>query len=197
MTTDCSLNYKFNTWKFLAQNMGRTCCVQKLFWMSETISVHNKFSPGFSLKILCIKLVIQWTFCILLSYCGLVDAKIRASDKDLPVLDYSVSKMIDIYFALFTWSWDDFILCHTNFFLVLVIFVTFWQIDHTISSLWWHFLTRQFLSTWNIFVSITFKRSIDWSFTKLFYLYSNIFYDHYKNFNVNKTNVPKLKTTKV
>ena len=24
MTTDCSLNYKFNTWKFQAQNMGHT-----------------------------------------------------------------------------------------------------------------------------------------------------------------------------
>ena len=31
---------------FFLQNMGRTCCVQKLFWMSETISVHNMFSPG-------------------------------------------------------------------------------------------------------------------------------------------------------
>ena len=29
------------------QNMGRTCCVQKLFWMSKTISVHNMFSPMF------------------------------------------------------------------------------------------------------------------------------------------------------
>ena len=26
---------------FFLQNMGRTCCVQKLFWMSETISVYN------------------------------------------------------------------------------------------------------------------------------------------------------------
>ena len=41
------------------QNMGRTCCVQKLFWMSETISVHNMFS--------------------------LCSAKRRASDRDLPV----------------------------------------------------------------------------------------------------------------
>ena len=32
---------------FFLQNMGRTCCVQKLFWTSETISVHNMFSPGF------------------------------------------------------------------------------------------------------------------------------------------------------
>ena len=30
---------------FFLQNMGRTCCVQKLFWMSKTISVHNMFSP--------------------------------------------------------------------------------------------------------------------------------------------------------
>ena len=29
---------------FFLQNMGRTCCVQKLFWMSKTIFVHNMFS---------------------------------------------------------------------------------------------------------------------------------------------------------
>ena len=28
---------------FFLQNIGRTCCVQKLFWTSETISLHNKF----------------------------------------------------------------------------------------------------------------------------------------------------------
>ena len=44
---------------FFLQNMRRTCCVHKLFWMSKTISVHNMFSP--------------------------CSAKIRASDKDLPV----------------------------------------------------------------------------------------------------------------
>ena len=59
MTTDCSLNYEFNTWKFQAQNMGRTCCVKKLFLTFRTIYVHNMFSP--------------------------CSAKIRASDKDLPV----------------------------------------------------------------------------------------------------------------
>ena len=48
-----------NTWKFLAQNMGRTCCVQKLFLTFRAISVHNMFSP--------------------------CSAKRRASDKDLPV----------------------------------------------------------------------------------------------------------------
>ena len=46
---------------FFLQNMGRTCCVQKLFWMSETISVHIMFSQGLSLKFSCIELVIQWT----------------------------------------------------------------------------------------------------------------------------------------
>ena len=60
MATDCSLNYKFNTWKFQAQNMGRTCCVQKLFLTFRTIYVHNMFS--------------------------LCSAKIGASDKDLSVL---------------------------------------------------------------------------------------------------------------
>ena len=68
MTTDCSLNYKLNTWKFQAQTWGEhvgnpTCCVQKLLWMSETISVHNMFSPGLSLEYSCIELVIQWTIC--------------------------------------------------------------------------------------------------------------------------------------
>ena len=48
---------------FFLQNMGRVCCVQKLFWMSETISVHNMFSPGFSLKFSCIELLIQWRIC--------------------------------------------------------------------------------------------------------------------------------------
>ena len=59
MMTNFSLNYKFNTWKFQAQNMGRTCCVQKLFLTFRTISVHNMFSQCFT--------------------------KRRASDKDLPV----------------------------------------------------------------------------------------------------------------
>ena len=59
MTTNFSLNYKFNTWKFQAQNMGRTCCVLKLFLTFRTIHLHNMFSQ--------------------------CSAKIRASDKDLPV----------------------------------------------------------------------------------------------------------------
>ena len=33
MTTDCSLNYEFSTWKCQAQNMSRTCSVHKLFFV--------------------------------------------------------------------------------------------------------------------------------------------------------------------
>ena len=54
------------------QNMGRTCCVQKLFWMSETISVHNRFELG---------IFMYWTWNLmnnLLSCCGLVNAKNRS-----------------------------------------------------------------------------------------------------------------------
>ena len=42
-----------------SSNLGRTCCVQKLFLTFRTIFVHNMFSP--------------------------CSAKRRASDKDLPV----------------------------------------------------------------------------------------------------------------
>ena len=101
MTTDCPLNYQFSTWKFQAQNMGRTWWEHKenmlctiylfLFWHSEqlmctTCSTHviQMFSPCSELGIF-----MYWTgnsMNNLLSYCGWVNAKIRASDKDLPVL---------------------------------------------------------------------------------------------------------------
>ena len=55
MTKDCSLNYKFNTRKFQAQTWGEHVVYRKWFWHSE----HNIVSP--------------------------YSAKIRASDKDLPV----------------------------------------------------------------------------------------------------------------
>ena len=61
---------------FFLQNMRRTCYVQKLFLMSETISVHYMFSPGLSLRFSCIDFVSN-SMNNLLSYCGLVDAKIR------------------------------------------------------------------------------------------------------------------------
>ena len=89
MTKDCSLIYHFSTWKLQAQNMEeRTCCVHKLFWMSKqnqkTICVHNMFFPCFELAVL-----MYWadkTMHNLLSYCGLIDVRINASDKDLPVI---------------------------------------------------------------------------------------------------------------
>ena len=62
MTSDCSLNSKFNTYmKIPSSNLRRTCCVQKLFLTFRTIFVHNMFSP--------------------------CSAKRRTSDKDLPVTD--------------------------------------------------------------------------------------------------------------
>ena len=54
--------------KIPSSNLGRTCCVRKLFLTFRTISVHNTFSP--------------------------CSEKRRASDKDLPV--YVVSFIIDI-----------------------------------------------------------------------------------------------------
>ena len=104
MTTDCSLNYVFSTWKFQAQNVLRTCCEHKLFLMSinkcwskykntkitiffkkqkqKTICVHNMFSTCSELGIFMYNLS---------SYCGLVDAKIRASNKDLPLSGFTES----------------------------------------------------------------------------------------------------------
>ena len=84
----------------LLQNMGRTCCVQKLFWMSETISVHNMFSPGLSLEFSCIETCNSMNN--LSSYCGLVDAKIRASDKDLPVIAGKIGTCL--FGTIFCWT---------------------------------------------------------------------------------------------
>ena len=80
----CQLQVNLCQKLFFLQNMVRTCCVQKLFWLPETISVHNMFSSGLSLELSCIELCNSMNN--LLSYYGLVDAKIRASDKDLPGL---------------------------------------------------------------------------------------------------------------
>ena len=52
----------------------------------------SSFSKGLSLEFSCIELVIQRTICRH-TYCGLVDAKIRASDKDLPVMSYFVQSL--------------------------------------------------------------------------------------------------------
>ena len=57
---------------FFLQNMGRTGCVQKLFWMSKTISVHNEFSLR------------TWGEHVVYRNCFWHSTR-RASDKDLPV----------------------------------------------------------------------------------------------------------------
>ena len=74
-----SLGINFFLLQHLCQNMGWTCCEQKLLWISETISVHKIFSQVLSLEFSCIELACN-SMNNLLSYCGLVDAKIRASD---------------------------------------------------------------------------------------------------------------------
>ena len=63
--------------KIPSSNLGRTCCVQKLFLTFRTIFIHNKFSP--------------------------YSAKKRASEKDLPekaalpILSYVVRKVAWIF----------------------------------------------------------------------------------------------------
>ena len=101
----------------------RTCCVQKLFWMSETISVHNMFSQGLSLEFSWIELAITWTIC------HHIDAKKGASDKDLPVtwvklsvhtyfhLLCSYNNVINVYFFL----WPQMTTLDQNFFLGFLI----------------------------------------------------------------------------
>ena len=70
MTTDCSWNYHENYKRRNRaeheQNMGRTWAEHALLMFCAR-SFHGNSMNN------------------LLSYCGLIDAKIRASDKDLPV----------------------------------------------------------------------------------------------------------------
>ena len=60
MTTNSSPNYM----KIPSSNLGRACCVQKLFLTFRTIFVHNIFSPCSEIR--------------------------RVSDKELPVLQVKV-----------------------------------------------------------------------------------------------------------
>ena len=59
--------------------------------MSKTISEHNMFFPRSELGIFMYRTCNSMNN--LSSYCRLADAKIRASDKDLPVLEKFESKM--------------------------------------------------------------------------------------------------------
>ena len=80
MTTDCSLIFDFITRKIHVQNM---LCTKIdflfLFWHSEQFIYTTCSELG---------IFMHWTcnsMNNILSYCGLVDAKISASEKDLPV----------------------------------------------------------------------------------------------------------------
>ena len=84
---------------FFLQNVGRTCCVKELIWMSEKISVHNMFSPVLSLEFSCIELVIQWTICCLILWVSWW--KIRASDKDLLVSQYFWTRYVSVLELIF------------------------------------------------------------------------------------------------
>ena len=68
MTKDCLLNYKFSTWKLHVVCINCSACQNK-----QTICVHNMYWTCNSMNNLS-------------SYCGLVNARISASDIDLPVL---------------------------------------------------------------------------------------------------------------
>ena len=58
--------------KIPSSNLGRTCCVQKLFLTFRTIFLHNMFSP--------------------------YSTKRRASDKDLPVFTQLINQLIETFF---------------------------------------------------------------------------------------------------
>ena len=82
MTKDCSFNCKFSTLKLQAQNM--------LFKYINCSECQKKNKKQF-LYTTCSELAIfmYWTLNSmnnLSSYCGLVDARISASDKNLPVV---------------------------------------------------------------------------------------------------------------
>ena len=80
MTKDCSLNYEFSIWKFQAQNM--LFCEHKLFFCF-CFDIQNNLCTSE------LGIFMYWTRNLmnnLLSFCGLVDARISASNKYLPVL---------------------------------------------------------------------------------------------------------------
>ena len=66
MTTDCSLNYKFNTWKFQAQICGEHVVYRNCFWHSEqflytTCSPHVLQKEELLTKIYLYNFKVSWT----------------------------------------------------------------------------------------------------------------------------------------
>ena len=95
----------------------RTCCVEILFWMS------NKNKKQF-LNTTCSKLVffggIQWT----ISH-GLTDARMRVSEKDLPVL----LSILDRIFSLFQINFP-------NFVIILIMAFLYWFFSNSVGLDW-------------------------------------------------------------
>ena len=82
MTKDCSFNYEFITWKLQA------CCVHKIFCFVLTLRTtyaHNIYWTYKSMN----NLLLYW-----------VDARIRASNKDVPVTKYYRPSLIQKLFRL-------------------------------------------------------------------------------------------------
>ena len=97
------MNYEFTTWKFQAQNTLRTCweqvvytnCFLFLFWHSEQFMYTTCSELG---------IFMYWNGDSMnnpLSYFGLVDARISASEEDLPVPSYFWIKPIILLLYLF------------------------------------------------------------------------------------------------
>jgi hypothetical protein len=98
MTTDCSLNYEFST----GNSKLRTCwehvvyinCSERQNKNKKPICVHNIFSTCSEFGIF-----MYWTrnwMNNLLSYCGLVDKRISASEKDLSVIINKTHHVVEI-----------------------------------------------------------------------------------------------------
>ena len=67
MTTDCSLNYKFNTWKFQAQTWGENVVYRSCFWHSEQF-LYTTCSPHVLQKAeLLIKVYLHLCICFSLT----------------------------------------------------------------------------------------------------------------------------------
>ena len=81
--TDCSLNYEFSARKIRIQNiLCKKVVFLFLFWNSKQFlyTISHILNLYFSFT----ELVIQWTmWCI---FCGLADARMSASEKNLPVI---------------------------------------------------------------------------------------------------------------
>ena len=94
MTTDCSLNYKFNTWKFQAQTWGEHVVYRNCFWHSEqflytTCSPHVLQKEELQTKIYLYW--ISWRF-LILCFCR----EILADEGKLPLKDLQ-EQFKDIY----------------------------------------------------------------------------------------------------